>query len=239
MLDKEFGEISISIRSNMKRITARWRNDRLVVNMPPFVPLNSIASFINENRDTLRALRNKALEKARCSVSYELEQRIPCFKGEVHITSIEYKPNFTGYKRDKDGNMFIFISSRDDISTSTKQNAISSAMKALMKRTAPHVLIPYAWETAREIGVSPKEIVIGRGAKKLGHCTSKGVIQLSFMLMFMPEELVRYIICHELAHLTVMNHSPQFHALCNTYCNGKEKALEQMLKGFRYPLLEN
>ena len=208
----------------MKRITARWRNDRLVVNMPPFVPLNSIASFINENRDTLRALRNKALEKARCSVSYELEQRIPCFKGEVHITSIEYKPNFTGYKRDKDGNMFIFISSRDDISTSTKQNAISSALKALMKRTAPHVLIPYAWEIAKEIGVSPKEIVIGRGAKKLGHC--------------MPEKLVRYIICHELAHLTVMNHGPQFHALCNTYCNGKEKALEQMLKGFRYPLLE-
>ena len=75
-------------------------------------------------------------------------------------------------------------------------------------------------------------------SRKLGHCTTKPVIQLSRNLMFLPEPLVRYIICHELAHLTHMNHSPQFHALCNQYCNGKEKELERQLRQFHFPILK-
>jgi len=72
--------------------------------------------------------------------------------------------------------------------------------------------------------------------RKLGHCTSKKVIQLSRNLMFMPEELIRYIICHELAHLTHMNHSPQFHALVDEYTGGREKELERQLRQFRFPI---
>jgi predicted metal-dependent hydrolase len=56
--------------------------------------------------------------------------------------------------------------------------------------------------------------------------------------MFLPEHLIRYIICHELAHLTHMNHSPEFHALCNQYCDGQEKQLEQQLRQFRFPILK-
>ncbi len=237
MYDNEFGEISINVRANMCRITARWRNDMLMINIPPFVPVIEIARFIDKNREALRTLRQKACETAKPHIQYKLGQRIPCFQGEVLITTIEHKPHFTGYKRDRNGNLFIFISDKDDINTDIKQQAISGALKELMKRTAPHVLIPYAWEVAHELGVCPKGFVIGRGQRKLGHCTTKGEIQLSANLMFMPKELVRYIICHELAHLTEMNHSTAFHTLCNHYCNGKEKALEQKLKGFSFPLL--
>lgn len=236
MSDNEFGDIIISRRTGMCHITARWRNDVLCVNVSPLVSLSKIAHFIDENREKLRLIRLKALENVAPKIHYHLGQRIPCFRGEVLISSIEYRPNFTGYKRDKDGNFFIMISDKDDINTNVKQQAISGALKELMKRTAPHVLIPYAWEVARELEVTPKGFVIGRGWRKLGHCTSKGEIQLSANLMFMPEELVRYVICHELAHLTEMNHSPKFHALCNVYCEGKEKALERKLKGFTFPL---
>lgn len=237
MYDNEFGDIQINIKANLKGITARWNNGVLCINTSPLVPLNMLIYFIEKNREKLRLIRQKALENAKQKIHYQLGQRIPCFRNEVLITTIEYRPNFTGYKRDKDGNLFILISSKDDINSAIKQNAISGALKELMKRTAPHVLIPYAWEIARELGAIPKEFVIGRGIRKLGHCTSKGVIQLSANLMFMPEELVRYIICHELAHLTVMSHNANFHALCNVYCNGKEKALEKKLKGFVFPII--
>lgn len=236
MFDKEFGNIELNIHANYRRITARWRDDVLRVNMPPFVSLSRIALFIDENRDTLRKLRPKALEQQANTIHYELGQRIPCFRGEVLITAIKHRPHFTGYKRDSDGNMFVLISDKDDIDSEVKQKAISGALKELMKRTAPLVLIPYAIEVAKEIGVQPKEFVIGRGMRKLGHCTTKKVIQLSANLMFMPEELVRYVICHELAHLTEMNHSKAFHELCNRYCNGKEKALTRAFKTFSYPL---
>lgn len=238
MFDNEFGEIIVNTRANMCRITARWRNGVLSINKPPHITLSQIAHFIEEYREKLRLLREKSIEKSAQTIRYELGQRIPCFRGEVLITAIDYRPRFTGYKRDKDGKLFIFISSKDDINSDIKQQAISGALKELMKRTAPHVLIPFAHEVAKEIGVSPKEFVIGRGLRKLGHCTTKKVIQLSANLMFMPEELVRYVICHELAHLTEMNHSVAFHTLCNRYCNGKEKALERTLRAFTFPLLK-
>lgn len=236
--DDEFGTIALSTRANMRRITARWRNDVLSINLPVGIPLRRVVEFIDENRDKLRELRDKSIERAEKSVDYHLGQQIPCFRGSVLIAAVDCKPNTTGYQYDTDGNMRVVISSHDDITTEQKKTAISGALKELMKRLAPKHLIPYAQQVAKEIGTSPLRFEIGRGMRKLGHCTTGKVIQLSYNLMFMPEELVRYIICHELAHLTEMNHSPRFHALCDRYCSGKEKALERKLKGFIFPILK-
>ena len=74
---------------------------------------------------------------------------------------------------------------------------------------------------------------------KLGHCTAREprTIQLSRNLMFLSERLVRYVICHELAHLTHMNHSPEFHALVDRYTGGRERELEQELKHYPWPIV--
>ena len=107
-----------------------------------------------------------------------------------------------------------------------------------MEYMAYKVLPPFARQVADELGLKPAGFEIGRGMRKLGHCTTRKIIQLSRNLMFLPEPLVRYVICHELAHLTHMNHSPQFHALCDQYTGGHEKELEQQLRQFRWPILK-
>lgn len=76
-----------------------------------------------------------------------------------------------------------------------------------------------------------------RSLRTLGLCSAQKVITLSAKLVFMPQELRDYIVWHELAHLQEFNHSPRFHALCDSYCRGREKALEAQLKRFRAPLL--
>ena len=99
---------------------------------------------------------------------------------------------------------------------------------------------PDSDDTARSVsrhGVPPRGWEISRGHRKLGHCTSTRIVSLSYVLMFLPPRLRDYIILHELAHLSEMNHSPRFHALCDRYCGGREKLLVAELRRYPWPIL--
>ncbi len=62
-----------------------------------------------------------------------------------------------------------------------------------------------------------------------GSCSSKGNINLSTRLLFAPEDVIDYVIIHELAHRKEMNHSSRFWKLVeDAMPNYKEK--EKWLK---------
>lgn len=46
-----------------------------------------------------------------------------------------------------------------------------------------------------------------------GSCSADGCIMLNTQLMQLPEHLIDYVICHEMAHLREMNHSAAFYAV--------------------------
>ena len=51
---------------------------------------------------------------------------------------------------------------------------------------------------------------------KRGTCSSNRHISLNRKLITLPDRIIDYVICHELAHLTHMNHSKQFRDHCIT-----------------------
>ncbi len=55
-----------------------------------------------------------------------------------------------------------------------------------------------------------KGIVLKYNTSNWGSCSSKGNINLSTCLLFAPDDVVDYVIIHELAHLVEMNHSARF-----------------------------
>ena len=62
-----------------------------------------------------------------------------------------------------------------------------------------------------------------------GSCSTKKNVNLSTCLLFAPDDVIDYVIIHELAHLVEMNHSSRFWALVeNAMPDYKEK--EQWLK---------
>jgi predicted metal-dependent hydrolase len=68
----------------------------------------------------------------------------------------------------------------------------------------------HATKFARELNVTVKKITF-RGMKtKWASCNSKGHISINTLMMKMPEELIDYVVYHEVAHLKQMRHNAKF-----------------------------
>ena len=66
---------------------------------------------------------------------------------------------------------------------------------------------------SQETNLSYSKVTIRRQKTLWGSCSSKGSINLNDKLLFLPFELARYVLIHELCHTVHMNHSPDFWAL--------------------------
>lgn len=60
------------------------------------------------------------------------------------------------------------------------------------------------------------KILIGNQRSRWGSCSSDGKIRFSWRVMMLEPALIDYIVAHELAHLSVMNHSRDFWAVVET-----------------------
>jgi predicted metal-dependent hydrolase len=57
------------------------------------------------------------------------------------------------------------------------------------------------------------QIRLSNARTRWGSCHASGRVLLNWRLIQMPERLIDYVVVHELAHLTEMNHSPRFWAV--------------------------
>lgn len=64
---------------------------------------------------------------------------------------------------------------------------------------------------AQIMGVTYGRISIREQKTRWGSCSSDGNLNFNWRLIFAPEEVLNYIVIHELAHRREMNHSPAFY----------------------------
>lgn len=75
---------------------------------------------------------------------------------------------------------------------------------------------------AEIIGVDYAGISIRHQKTRWGSCSSKGGLNFNCLLMRAPQEIIDYVVVHELCHRKEMNHSPRFW-----------KEVEQVLPNYR------
>jgi len=87
---------------------------------------------------------------------------------------------------------------------------IKHAVVRLYKGIARDVLTERAAHFAGSMNVTPAAIKINSAKTRWGSCSGKNSINFSWRLVMADEDIVDYIVVHELAHIRELNHSPRF-----------------------------
>lgn len=81
------------------------------------------------------------------------------------------------------------------------------------------------------MNVSVGRITIRNQKTRWGSCSSKGNVNFNYQLYYMPQELMDYVIVHELSHRRHMNHSAEFWEEVEKYCP-EYRTYRKQLKGY-------
>jgi len=63
---------------------------------------------------------------------------------------------------------------------------------------------------AEQMGLNHGSVKVNSARTRWGSCNRNGDINFTYRLLFAPEELIDYVVVHELAHTKEMNHSERF-----------------------------
>lgn len=85
-----------------------------------------------------------------------------------------------------------------------------------------------------ETGWSATRVTVRRQRTRWGSCTSKGAVSLNESLAFLPAQLVRHVLVHELAHTRRLDHSSAFWAHVETYDAAWREHRRALRDGWRF-----
>jgi predicted metal-dependent hydrolase len=113
--------------------------------------------------------------------------------------------------------------------------AVAGALAGFCRERAGELLRPALAAAGRESGLAYADATIRAQRTRWGSCTAKGRISLNYTIVFLPWELCRLVLLHELCHTVELNHSPRFWALLERHVPGC-RALDARLNTARHYL---
>lgn len=100
----------------------------------------------------------------------------------------------------------------------------------LLKKRAKELLPIKAESFAKIMGVEYSSLKITSAKKRLGSCSYDNRICFSYRVLLYPENVIDYVVIHELAHIKEHNHSRRFYDVVKKYCP-EYREIEKLIKG--------
>lgn len=112
----------------------------------------------------------------------------------------------------------------------------AAVLECALKRKALEVFRERLAQYGTHLPTPLPPLALSSARTRWGSCSRRSGIRLNWRLIHLPLELVDYVVAHELAHLSEMNHSPRFWAVVETlYPNWKAAREELRVLGALVP----
>ena len=98
------------------------------------------------------------------------------------------------------------------------ESQLQAALQRLLQREALALLGHKSQQFAAQIGVQFSTVKVRRTKSKWGHCSIRGELQYNWLVCLAPEQIVDYLVAHEVSHLRHHNHSRAFWLQVESVC---------------------
>jgi predicted metal-dependent hydrolase len=107
---------------------------------------------------------------------------------------------------------------------------IAKLVIAWYRREALPLFAQRAFHFTRLHGLPVPQVMLSNALGRWGSCNVRREVRLAWRLLKAPPDVIDYVICHELAHLRHMNHSPAFWAEVGRMCPEYKRLREELEK---------
>jgi len=94
----------------------------------------------------------------------------------------------------------------------------SEALERWYRRAARAEIAPRLDQACALAGLAYTQLTIRGQRTRWASCSRSGAMSFNWRLLLAPEEVLDYVVWHEVCHLRVMDHSPRFWALLGRWC---------------------
>ncbi|MEG2038320.1 MAG: M48 family metallopeptidase [Oscillospiraceae bacterium] len=170
---------------------------------------------MNEDYRLIRSKRKSVAvcvdEKSQVIVRAPIKMSVKCIEDflDRHLTWIEKQKNL----RETELQTVTYLTNEEIQSLKEK------AKEFLLQRVTYYSSI---------MAVSPTGIKITSANGRWGSCSWKNSLCFPYKIMLLPEELIDYIVVHELAHIREKNHSKNFYAEVEKYMPNYKQCIKQL-----------
>jgi len=216
-----------SAKAKHLRITVKGRGE-VSVTVPKGISAKQAEQFVQKNMAWIESKVAAAKEKRGEKISeYGFGTEFKTRLTAVRVIETDGSRAFLKQHKDFLG---IYIPEETDISKPEWQELIKTQIENQLRREAKFFLPKRTRELAIAKGISIGKISVRSTKSRWGSCSHNNDISLSIYLMTLPDELIDYVICHELAHVKEKNHSKNFWAHLEQLLPGAGKLDKDMKK---------
>jgi hypothetical protein len=112
-----------------------------------------------------------------------------------------------------------------------ENKALANSFAAVDRLEAKRKLTTRLKQFAEKHGFTYNRVSLRNQQTRWGSCSQKNNISLNMKLVVLPEELIDYVVLHELVHTRIHNHSKRFWSELDKY-TGYSKALASKLRNY-------
>jgi predicted metal-dependent hydrolase len=217
------------IKKSKKTLSLKISENGLVVSAPLFMSEKKInqlviskIKWIKKKLELIEPQKNKLFIKNRAS--FDLlgkEIKITLLDGNNKIEWVD------------ENNLKIFFKDQDD------QKKLKTFFIKWLKEIALDYFSQRAYEISKLYAIPSNSILLSNAKSRWGTCNSKTEVRINWRLIQADPYVIDYVICHEFAHLTHMNHSRNFWNLVEKICPNYKLAENYLKnKGFNLYLID-